>query len=67
MVIRCVSQFSSSSGHFVPGDIVPQHIAAQVLRESPDSFEVVGDERPVLEVLDKSVKRVSVRRKSTGE
>lgn len=67
MVIRCISQFSSSSGSFMPGDIVPAAVAGQVCRESPESFEVVNDDIPVIDALDKSVKRVQVRRKSTGD
>jgi hypothetical protein len=69
MVIRCVSQFSSSSGSFMPGDLVPDAVAGQVCRESPESFEVVNDDIPfvVIDALDKSVKRVQVRRKSTGD
>lgn len=68
MAIKCVSKFESSHGKFMPGDVIegPGELIQQLLRESPLSFEVMEQEQPVglLGLVDKSVKRASVRRKA---
>ena len=63
MKIKCVSRFSSSSGLFVPGDIVSGNAALiqQLLNESPSSFVIVEDseEEPKMAIEDKKMKRIT--------
>lgn len=63
MKIKCVSRFSSSSGLFVPGDIVQGNAALvqQLLNESPGSFVIVEDseEEPKMAIEDKKMKRIT--------
>lgn len=63
MKIKCVSRFYSSSGLFVPGDIVQGNAALvqQLLNESPESFVIFQDseEEPKMAIEDKKMKRIT--------
>jgi len=49
MKLKCVSRYRSDLGSFKPGEIfdIPDHIAGELMRSSPESFEVVQPEPPV--------------------
>lgn len=60
MLIKCISKFASSSGTFVPGDIISGNQVMQLLNESPASFVVIGEELeedPKIDIQDKKMKR----------